>query len=77
MQWWHTVITVAAVVAAVGIIWSKGIMPMYRFAKKMEQHVEFVEMQMSCNGGTSLRDAIQRIEERVNTIEEHLTLPKR
>jgi hypothetical protein len=77
MQWWHTVITVAAVVAAVGVIWSKGILPMYRFAKKMEQHVEFVEMQMSCNGGTSLRDAIGRIEERVNIIEEHLTLPKR
>jgi hypothetical protein len=77
MQWWHTVITVAAVVAAVGVIWSKGILPMYRFAKKMEQHVEFVEMQMTSNGGSSLRDAIGRIEERVNIIEEHLTLPKR
>jgi hypothetical protein len=77
MLWWQTLITVAAGVTALGVIWQKGVMPVYRFAKKMEQHVDFVEMQMSSNGGSSLRDAICRIEERVNIIEEHLTLPKR
>ena len=77
MDWWQTIISVAAVVAAVGVIWRKGILPMYKFAKKMDEHVTFVEMQMTSNGGSSLRDAIQRIEERVNIIEEHLTVPKR
>jgi hypothetical protein len=77
VTWWQTLITVAAVVTAVGVIWQKGILPIYKFAKKMDEHVAFVEMQMTCNGGSSLRDAIQRIEERVNIIEEHLTVPKR
>jgi hypothetical protein len=77
MLWWQTVITVAAVLTALGVIWKKGIMPIYRFAKTVEKHVSFVESQMTPNGGSSMRDAIQRIEERVNAIEEHLTLPKR
>lgn len=77
MEWWQTLITIAAVVTAVGIIWRKGILPVYKFAKKLEQHVTFVENQMTRNGGTSMRDAIHRIEERVCAIEEHLTLPKR
>jgi hypothetical protein len=76
MEWWQLVITAAAVLTAVGVIWSKGVMPIYRFAKTVEKHVTFVETQMTPNGGSSLRDAIQRIEERVNVIEEHLTKPK-
>ena len=76
MEWWQTLITIAAAVTAVGVIWSKGVMPVYRFAKTVERHVDFVESQMTPNGGTSLRDAIHRIEERVNVIEEHLTKPK-
>jgi hypothetical protein len=76
MQWWQTLITIAAGVGAVGVIWSKGIMPVYRFAKKMDEHVSFVENQMTANGGSSLRDAIARIEHRVNVIEEHLTQPR-
>jgi len=76
MDWWQTIISVAAVVAAVGVIWRKGILPMYKFAKKMDEHVTFVEMQMTANGGSSMRDAISRIEHRVNVIEEHLTQPR-
>lgn len=75
-MWWQYLITAAAVVTAVGVLWKKVVLPVYRFAKKMEQHVTFVEMQMTANGGSSLRDAIQRIEQRVNVIEEHLTQPR-
>lgn len=77
MNTWQWLITIAACVTAIGVIWQKGILPVYRFAKKVEQHVTFVEEQMTANGGSSLRDAIVRIESRVNAIEEHLTLPKR
>lgn len=76
MEWWQILITVAAVLTAVGVIWSKGVMPVYRFAKTVEKHVTFVETEMTSNGGSSLRDAITRIEQRVNVIEEHLTKPK-
>ena len=77
MTWWQYLITAAAVVTAVGVLWQKLIMPIYKFAKKMEQHVAFVENQMTPNGGSSLRDSINRIEARVCAIEEHLTFPKR
>lgn len=76
MTWWQWIITAAAVVTAVGVLWQKGILPIYKFAKKMEQHVAFVEEQMTPNGGSSLRDSINRIEKRVNAIEEYLTVPK-
>lgn len=75
-MWWQWIITAAAVVTAVGVLWRKVVLPVYKFAKKMEQHVTFVESQMTANGGSSLRDAIQRIEQRVNVIEEHLTRPR-
>lgn len=75
-MWWQWIITAAAVVTAVGVLWKKVVLPVYKFAKKMEQHVTFVESQMTPNGGSSLRDAIQRIESRVNAIEEHLTTPR-
>lgn len=75
-MWWQWIITAAAVVTAVGVLWRKVVLPVYKFAKKMEQHVAFVESQMTPNGGSSLRDAIQRIEHRVNVIEEHLTRPR-
>jgi hypothetical protein len=77
MTWWQYLITAAAVVTALSVLWQKLIFPVYKFAKKVEQHVVFVESQMTPNGGSSLRDAIHRIESRVNAIEEHLTLPKR
>ena len=76
MTWWQYVITAAAVVTALGVLWQKAILPIYNFAKKMEQHVQFVESQMTPNGGSSLRDSVNRIEARVCAIEEHLTLPK-
>jgi len=76
VMWWQYLITAAAVVTAVGVLWRKVILPVYRFAKKVEQHVTFVESQMTPNGGSSLHDAIQRIEQRVNVIEEHLTRPR-
>lgn len=76
MTWWQYVITAAAVVTAIGVLWQKAILPIYNFAKKMEQHVAFVEEQMTPNGGSSLRDSINRIEKRVNAIEEYLTVPK-
>ena len=76
MTWWQWIITAAAVVTAVGVIWRKGILPMYRFVKKLEQHVMFVQEQMTPNGGSSLRDSVNRIEKRVNAIEEYLTVPK-
>ena len=75
-MWWQYLVTAAAVVTAVGVLWKKVILPVYGFAKKVEQHVHFVETQMTANGGSSLRDAIQRIEQRVNVIEEHLTRPR-
>lgn len=61
-------IKLAAVVAAVALIWNKVILPPIRFGRRVEDALQ----QLKPNGGSSLRDAVDRIEGRVTSIEDRL-----
>lgn len=71
------VITAGAVVAALGIIHRALVYPIFKWAKRIEHAVGHVEMNMKNNGGSSMRDAIDRIEQRLTTVEDYVTKPKR
>lgn len=66
----------AGAITSIGIIWSKLVRPIMKWALRLENTMNFVELQMVPNGGSSLRDSINRIEARVNAVEDHLTKPK-
>jgi len=65
-QW---IITAGGVVGAFGVIYATLIRPTVRWAVRLEKAVSFVEMNMTNNGGSSLRDAIDRIEFRLEKLE--------
>lgn len=73
-QW---IITAGGVVGAFGIIFQTLVRPVIRWAKRIERAVSTVEQNMSNNGGASLRDAIDRIELRVASLEDHVTRPQK
>lgn len=68
--------TVAAVVGSVGIIWRGLIRPIIKWAIRLDKTMAFVEAQMVPNGGTTLRDSVNRIEARLVQVEELITQPK-
>ena len=70
-QW---IITTGALVGAFGIIFQTLVRPVYKWARRLEQTMSFVEQQMHPNGGSSLRDSVNRIESRLTVVEEHITL---
>ena len=67
---------VAAVVASCGVIYRGLVLPVYRWATRLDKAISHVEMNMKNNGGSSMRDAIDRIENRLTTLEDHVTKPK-
>jgi len=67
---------VAGAVITAGVIFRTVILPVHRWAMRLEKTMHFVEQQMLPNGGSSLRDSVNRIEFRLNAVEEHITLPK-
>jgi len=71
VQW---IITTGALVGAFGIIFQTLVRPVYKWARRLEQTMSFVEQQMHPNGGSSLRDSVNRIESRLTVVEEHITL---
>jgi hypothetical protein len=72
-QW---IITTGATVGALGIIFQTLIRPVFKWAQRLEKTMTFVEQQMLPNGGSSLRDSVNRIESRLTVVEEHITLPR-
>jgi hypothetical protein len=73
VQW---IITTGATVGALGIIFQTLVRPVFRWAQRLEKTMTFVEQQMLPNGGSSLRDSVNRIETRLTVVEEHLTIPR-
>jgi hypothetical protein len=65
-QW---IITAGGVVGALGVIFHTVVRPVVRWAKRIESAVSTVEQNMMNNGGSSLRDAIDRIEKRLTELE--------
>lgn len=70
-QW---IITAGATVGACGIIFRTLVLPVFKWAQRLEKTMTFVEQQMLPNGGSSLRDSVNRIETRLTVVEEHITL---
>lgn len=71
-QW---IITTGGVVGALGIIFQTVVKPVVKWARRIESAVSTVEMNMSNNGGSSLRDAIDRIEQRLDVLEKNVVKP--
>jgi len=67
---------VAGCVTSVGIIWRGLIRPVIRWGTRLDKTMSFVEAQMLPNGGSSLRDALNRIESRITIVEDFVTRPK-
>jgi hypothetical protein len=66
---------VAAAVASLGVIHRGLVLPAYRWAKRIEKDMRFVEEQMRPNSGSSLRDSLDRIENRLTLVETYITKP--
>jgi hypothetical protein len=73
VQW---IITAGATVGALGIIFQTLVRPVFKWAQRIEKAVSTVEMNMSNNGGSSLRDAIDRIERRITKLEDYVNRPR-
>jgi hypothetical protein len=73
IQW---VLTAGAVVGSLGVIYQTIIRPVYKWMHRIEKAMSHVEMNMNNNGGSSLRDAVDRIENRLTLVEDHLTRRK-
>lgn len=68
--------SISGCIVSIGIIWRGVLRPIYRWATRLEKAVAHVEMNMKNNGGSSLRDAIDRIEKRLSSLEDHVTKPR-
>lgn len=66
LQW---IIAVGGAVSAMAAVVQFVVRPVVRWGTRIESAVSFVEMNMQNNGGSSLRDAIDRIEMRLVALE--------
>lgn len=63
----------ATFVTSLSILWKKLVQPIIAWGVRLDRAVSFVEQQMVPNGGTSVRDALNRIEQRLTSVEDHIT----
>ena len=70
------IVAVGGAVGAIGLIWRTVIRPIVKWAVRLDKTMSFVESQMVPNGGTSLRDSVNRIEARLVQVEDIITRPK-
>ena len=68
--------TASGCIVSCGVIYRGLVRPIYRWATRLENTMNFVEMQMKPNSGSSMRDALNRIEERLTLVEENITRPR-
>jgi len=67
--------SIAGCIVSIGIIYRGVVRPVFRWATRLEKAIAHVEMNMKNNGGSSMRDAIDRIENRLNRVEDFVTKP--
>jgi hypothetical protein len=67
--------SIAGCIVSIGIIYRGVVRPVYRWATRLDKAIAHVEMNMKNNGGSSMRDAIDRIENRLNRVEDFITKP--
>lgn len=56
------VITLAAVVTALGLLYRKVVFPVIKFGRRAMETIESVERQVQPNNGGSMRDELKRVE---------------
>lgn len=66
---------VAGAIVSLGIIHKAIVYPVYKWARRLEQTMVFVEEQMKPNSGSSMRDSLDRIENRLTLVEAYITKP--
>ena len=66
----------AGAIVSLGVIHRAVIYPVYRWGQKLEKTIDFVEEQMKPNSGSSVRDSLDRIENRLTLVEAYITNPK-
>lgn len=67
--------SIAGCIISIGVIYRGVVRPIYRWATRLDKAIAHVEMNMNNNGGSSMRDAIDRIEHRLNRVEDFITKP--
>lgn len=67
---------IAGAIVSLGVIHRAVIYPVYKWARKLEATIDFVEEQMKPNSGSSVRDSLDRIENRLTLVEAYITNPK-
>lgn len=67
--------SIAGCIISIGVIYRGLVRPVYRWATRLEKAITHVESHMNNNGGASMRDAIDRIENRLNRVEDFITKP--
>ena len=66
---------IAGGLVSIGVI-LKSLTAVYKWTKRIESALTFVEEQMRPNGGSSLRDSLDRIENRLTQVESYITTPR-
>ena len=64
--------TAAAIVVSAGVLWRGVVRPVMRFGHQVQDTLK----ELKPNGGSSMRDAIDRLERRMTALEEFITTPK-
>lgn len=67
--------SIAGAIVSIGVIYRGVVRPLFRWGKRLDNAITTVEMNMKNNGGSSLRDAIDRIENRMTKVEDYITKP--
>lgn len=70
MPWLDTVANIAQILGVIGPLIVFG----YMVVRKIDKKLDAIEAQQRPNGGTSLRDAIDRVDEKITDVDERLTL---
>ena len=63
-------------IISIGVIYRGVVRPLFRWAQRLDKAITTVEMNMKNNGGSSLRDAVDRIENRITRLEDYVTKPR-
>lgn len=68
------IIALAAAVTGLGVIWAKAVRPVVKMLNRIEASLVYVEREMHFNGGSTMRDALQRIDVAVRNLDQRLTV---
>jgi hypothetical protein len=70
--WLEWLVAVAAALAALGVIWTKGLRPLVHFFQRIADGVIYVQSQMINNGGSTIKDKVDGTARVVDQIVERL-----